>query len=65
MMQMTDNSNISDELWIVHHACQELVVVVGLQGLLLQQFRLLGLDGGDDRDLQQGGWSANASKRLL
>lgn len=51
MMQVTNNSHIPDELWVVHHAGQELIVVVGLQRLLLQQLGLLGFYGCNDGDL--------------
>lgn len=52
MMQVANDRNIPDEVWVGHHARQELIVVVGLQRLLLQQFSLLGLDRGNDGHLQ-------------
>ena len=52
MMQVANNRNIPDELWVGHHARQELIVVVGLQRLLLQQLSLLNLNGCNDGHLQ-------------
>lgn len=52
-MKVTNHGHVSDELWIGHHARQELIVVVGLQGLLLQQLSLLCLDGRYNRHLQE------------
>lgn len=51
MMQVTNNSHISDELWVGHHAGEELIVVVGLQRLLLKQLGLLSFYGCNDGDL--------------
>ena len=63
-MQVANNSNIPDELWVGHHARQELIVVVGLQRLLLQQFSLLGLDGCNDGHLQNVCNTSSAHSQL-
>ena len=53
VMKVTNDGHISNELWIGHHAREELVIIIGLQGLLLQQLSLLGLDGRYDGHLQE------------
>lgn len=51
MMQVANNGNISDKLWIFHQPRQELIAVVCLQRLLFQHLSFLGLDGSNNGNL--------------
>ncbi len=51
MMEVANNSNISDQLRVVHESSQKLIAVVCLERLLLQHLCLFGSDGGYDGHL--------------
>ncbi len=51
MMEVANNSNIPDQLRVVHQPSQKLIAVVCLEGLLLQHLGLFGSDGGNDGHL--------------
>ncbi len=51
MMEVANNSNISDQLRVIHEASQKLIAVVCLERLLLQHLCLFGSDGGNDGHL--------------
>ncbi len=51
MMEVADNSNVSDQLRVVHEPSQKLIAVVCLERLLLQHLCLFWSDGGNDGHL--------------
>ncbi|KAA6422419.1 MAG: hypothetical protein FRX49_07594 [Trebouxia sp. A1-2] len=51
MMEVANNSNISDQLRVVHEPSQKLIAVVCFEGLLLQHLCLFGSDRGNDGHL--------------